>query len=103
MKSRTAKSGYMRMQLYDNRSKVKTKFNYMDEKIIIPILLFLAAGYSAYRASKAIKSGSTRQLPGGGTEQSDQNVGWFQTGAGWFAAIFFGAAIIVTIIMISER
>lgn len=74
----------------------------MDEKIIIPILLFLAAGYSAYRANKAIHSGSTRQAFST-TTSSDKNVTWFQTGAGWFAAIFFVAAVIVTIAMILER
>lgn len=70
---------------------------------IIPVGLFLAAIYSASRAIRSMKSGSTIQNRDGSTTQSDKNVGWFQTGGGWFAIGFGLAAVIATLVMIGER
>lgn len=50
---------------------------------IIPVGLGLAAIYSATRAYRSMKSGSTT----GGS------VGWFNTGGGWFAVILAAAAV----------
>lgn len=72
---------------------VKLKIKNMDEKIIIPIGLFIAACWSTYRGIKASKSGSV----GGG------NVPFYKTGGGVFAIILFAATIGVIIWMVNDR
>lgn len=69
---------------------------------IIPLGLLLAAAWSGYRAIRAIKSGGTRQLPDG-TWVDAGNVGWFETGGGWFCAGFLAAAIVSFLLMRKER
>lgn len=69
---------------------------------IIPLGLFLAAAWSAYRAIRSIQSGGTKQLPDG-TWVDAGNVGWFETGGGIFCVIFLAAAIGSFIWMRRER
>lgn len=73
------------------------------EQYWIPIGLLVAAIWSAIRGIRASKSGSTQQIPGGGTVSSNKNVSYFKTGGGVFSIIFLLAAIGAFIWMYSER
>lgn len=60
---------------------------------IIPVVLGIAAIYSAMRAINSMKSGST----------SGAKVKWFDTGGGWFSVILAAACIGSIIWMINDK
>jgi hypothetical protein len=70
---------------------------------IIPVGLFLAAAYSAYRGYLSSKSNSVQQLPGGGYKENTGNVPFYKTGGGVFCIGFTLALIGVIIWMIRDR
>lgn len=66
---------------------------------IIPVGLFLAAAWSAYRGYKSSKSNSTTQFTKGDTG----NVPFHKTSGGVMSIILTVIAIIVTIWMYNDR
>lgn len=75
----------------------------MDEKIIIPIGLFLLACWSTYRGIKASKSGSQAPDKYGRLVDTAGNVPFYKTFAGVCAIGLFIATIVVIIVMINEK
>lgn len=70
---------------------------------IIPVGLFLAAAWSAYRGYRSSKSGSTYQDKSGRQIESSDNVPFYKTGGGVFSIILTLALIVVIILMINDR
>lgn len=71
---------------------------------IIPIGLFLAACWSAYRGYRSSKSGSHYQDQATGKwVDTPGNIPFVKTGGGLFSIIFLAAAVISALLMWADR
>lgn len=70
---------------------------------IIPVGLFLAAAWSAYRGYRSSKSNSTVQLPGGGYKDNTGNVPFLKTAGGKFSVALTIVLIIVIVLMVNDK
>ena len=70
---------------------------------LILVIPFLASLWFLFVAYKKSKSGSEKQLPGGGYDYSDTNVPIYQIGQFWFGVVLFVATIVIFLIQRGER
>lgn len=71
---------------------------------LIPVGLFLAAAWSAYRGIRASKSGSRRQNTATGEWiETPGNEPFYNTGGGLLSIILFAVLIVVIILMVNDK